>query len=121
MLDVFYAWGAQDINHGFHYSVLLKWVKIVSAADIYERLREKISSWPVRVPKTKEVDEMLRVLFTEEEAEFLTHFTAPYQDGQTFDQIVEKIEFLGSLNSISLQVVIQMKNAKWQSSLKNTI
>ena len=62
----------------------------MSAADIYEKLREKISSWPVRVPKTKEVNEMLKVLFTEEEAEFLTHFAAPYQDGQTFDQIVEK-------------------------------
>jgi DNA-binding Lrp family transcriptional regulator len=67
-------------------------VKTVSAVNIYEKLREKISSWPVRVPKTKEVDEMLKVLFTEEEAEFLTHFTAPYQDGQTVDQIAEKIE-----------------------------
>ena len=67
-------------------------VKTVSAADIYEKLREKISSWPVRVPKTKEADEMLRILFTEEEAEFLTHFAAPYQDGQTFDQIVENIK-----------------------------
>ena len=58
--------------------------------DIYEKLREKISSWPVRVPKARELMEMLKVLFTVEEAEFLTHFTAPYQDGQTLDQIIKK-------------------------------
>jgi len=58
--------------------------------DVYEKLREKISSWPVRVPKTRELTEMLKVLYTPEEAEFLTHFTAPYQDGQTIEQIVEK-------------------------------
>jgi ferredoxin len=58
--------------------------------DVYERLRQKISLWPMRVPKTREVMEMLRILFTEEEAEFLTHFTAPYQDPETIDQIVEK-------------------------------
>jgi len=58
--------------------------------DVYEKLREKISSWPVRVPKTREIMEMLKILFTAEEAEFLTHFTAPYQDGQTIEQIVEK-------------------------------
>ena len=34
--------------------------------------------------------EILRILFTEEEAEFLTHFTAPYQDPETMDQIVER-------------------------------
>jgi len=58
--------------------------------DVYEKLRQKISMWPMRVPKTKEVIEMLKTLFTEEEAEFLTHFTAPYQDPETMDQIVEK-------------------------------
>jgi len=58
--------------------------------DVYERLREKISSWPIRVPRTKEVAEMLKILFTEEEAEFLTHFTAPYQDPETMDRIVER-------------------------------
>jgi len=62
----------------------------VTEADVYERLREKISSWPIRVQRTKEVMEILRILFTKEEAEFLTHFTAPYQDPETMDQIVEK-------------------------------
>ena len=62
----------------------------MAEADVYEKLREKMNSWPIRVPRTKEVMEMLRILFTKEEAEFLTHFTAPYQDPETMDQIVEK-------------------------------
>jgi len=58
--------------------------------SVYERLREKISLWPIRVPRTKELMEILKILFTEEEAEFLTHFTAPYQDPETMEQIIEK-------------------------------
>jgi len=65
-------------------------VDAMSTVDVYEKLREKISSWPLRVPKTRELMEMLKVLYTAEEAEFLTHFTAPYQDGQTLDQMVER-------------------------------
>jgi Pyruvate/2-oxoacid:ferredoxin oxidoreductase delta subunit len=63
---------------------------LTEAADVYERLREKISLWPIKVPRTRESLEMLRTWFTEEEAEFLAHFTAPYQDGETLDKIVEK-------------------------------
>jgi Pyruvate/2-oxoacid:ferredoxin oxidoreductase delta subunit len=63
---------------------------MLTDADVYERLREKISLWPIKVQRTKEMMEMLRTWFTEEEAEFLTHFTAPYQDGETIDQLVEK-------------------------------
>jgi len=62
----------------------------MGADDVYEKLRSKISSWPIRVPKTKEVIEMLKILFNPEEAEFLSHFTAPYQDAETLDQIIEK-------------------------------
>lgn len=58
--------------------------------DVYEKLREKISLWPIKVPKTKEAIEMLKTLFTYEEAEFLLHFKAPYQDAETMDQIVER-------------------------------
>jgi len=63
---------------------------MLTEADVYERLREKISLWPIKVARTKESMEMLRTWFTEEEAEFLAHFTAPYQDGETIDKIVEK-------------------------------
>jgi ferredoxin len=62
----------------------------MAEADVYEKLREKISLWPIKVQRTRETMEMLRTLFTEEEAEFLTHFTAPYQDAETMDQIVER-------------------------------
>jgi Pyruvate/2-oxoacid:ferredoxin oxidoreductase delta subunit len=62
----------------------------MAKADVYEKLREKISLWPIKVPRTRETMKMLRTLFTEEEAEFLTHFTAPYQDPETMDKIVER-------------------------------
>jgi Pyruvate/2-oxoacid:ferredoxin oxidoreductase delta subunit len=62
----------------------------MAEADVYEKLRAKISLWPIKVPRTRESMDMLRMLFTKEEAEFLTHFTAPYQDPETLDQIVEK-------------------------------
>jgi Pyruvate/2-oxoacid:ferredoxin oxidoreductase delta subunit len=68
----------------------LKRGAILGEADVYERLREKISLWPIRTPRTKEVMEILKILFSKEEAEFLTHFTAPYQDPETIEQIVEK-------------------------------
>jgi electron transport complex protein RnfB len=58
--------------------------------DVYEKLREKMSSWPIRVPRNKEVMEMLSILFTVDEASFLTHFTGPYRDAETVDQILEK-------------------------------
>lgn len=63
---------------------------ILAKADVYESLREKISLWPIKVPRTRESMEMLKTWFTEEEAEFLAHFTAPYRDGETMDKIVEK-------------------------------
>jgi len=59
-------------------------------ADIYEKLREKISLWPIKIQRTREAMEMLKTLFTKKEAEFLTHFTVPYQDAETIDQIAEK-------------------------------
>jgi len=62
----------------------------MTEADVYEKLREKISLWPIKVQRTRETMEMLRKLFSEEEAEFLTHFTAPYQDAETMDQVVER-------------------------------
>jgi Pyruvate/2-oxoacid:ferredoxin oxidoreductase delta subunit len=62
----------------------------MAKTDVYENLRQKISLWPIKVPRTKETVELLRILFTEEEAEFLSHFTAPYQNPETLRQIVER-------------------------------
>ncbi len=62
----------------------------MTEADIYEKLREKMNLFPVRVPRTREVIEMFKVLYTPAEAEFLTSFSAPFQNPETMDQIVEK-------------------------------
>lgn len=62
----------------------------MTEADIYEKLRKKISLWPIRVQKTKESMEVLRTWFTEEEAELLTRFSVPFQDRKTMDQLVKK-------------------------------
>jgi Pyruvate/2-oxoacid:ferredoxin oxidoreductase delta subunit len=62
----------------------------LAEADVYERLREKISLWPIKVQRTRESMEMLRTWFTEEEAEFLTHFAFPYADTKTMDQLVDE-------------------------------
>jgi len=65
-------------------------VEFMIKDDVYEKLREKISLWPIKVPKTREANEMLKTLFTDEEAKFLIHFKAPYQDAETMDQIIER-------------------------------
>ncbi len=57
-------------------------------ADVYGKLAERMSLWPIKVPRTKEALEMLKTVFTEEDAEFLNHFKAPYQDAETLDQMV---------------------------------
>nr|MDO8082877.1 4Fe-4S dicluster domain-containing protein [Candidatus Freyarchaeota archaeon] len=62
----------------------------MAESDIYEELREKLNLFPVRVPRTKELMEMLKVVYTPEEAEFLAHFSAPLQNPETIDQIVKK-------------------------------
>ncbi|MBU7018022.1 MAG: 4Fe-4S dicluster domain-containing protein [Theionarchaea archaeon] len=62
-----------------------------SDMDIYEKLRQKMSIWIVHVEKTPELMEILKLLFTPEEAEFLTSdvFTAPFQDYRTADEIAQ--------------------------------
>lgn len=46
--------------------------------------------WPIRTPKTPEIMEILNLLYTPEEAEFLAStFSAPYQDVKTSEQIAE--------------------------------
>jgi hypothetical protein len=65
-------------------------VGILAEADIYEKMREKMNSFPVMVPRSNEVMELFKVVYSREEAEFLAHFSAPLQDPETMDQIVEK-------------------------------
>ncbi len=57
--------------------------------SVYEALRRKLGIWPTSVPKSPELMEMLRLLFTPEEAELLTSevFSAPFQDYKTSEEI----------------------------------
>lgn len=57
-------------------------------SDVYEALRRKMNLWPIRTPKAPEVMEILRTLYSEEEAAFLVNvFSAPYQDAKTSEEI----------------------------------
>lgn len=48
-----------------------------------------MSMWPIRTPKSPEVMEILRRLYTEEQAQFLVDtFSVPYQDTKTTGDIV---------------------------------
>jgi ferredoxin/DNA-binding MarR family transcriptional regulator len=59
--------------------------------DAYEALRRKMNLWPIRTPRTDEIMEILHMLYTEEEADFLADtFSAPYQDVKTCQEIADK-------------------------------
>jgi Pyruvate/2-oxoacid:ferredoxin oxidoreductase delta subunit len=60
--------------------------------DIYERLAEKMSNWPIRTPLSKEFRKILEALFTPEQAEILTVFNGPYVDQLTAEKIAKKIK-----------------------------
>lgn len=50
-----------------------------------------MSLWPIRTPKNPEIMEILELLYTAKEAEFLANaFSAPYQDAKTAEQIAEE-------------------------------
>lgn len=49
-----------------------------------------MSMWPIRTPKNPELMEILKMIYTEEEAEFLANtFSLPYQDVKTAEKIAE--------------------------------
>jgi Pyruvate/2-oxoacid:ferredoxin oxidoreductase delta subunit len=55
--------------------------------DPWEALRVRMSRWPVRTPKTKSIQQLLRLLYTAEEARLLHAFTQPYTDAKTAEEI----------------------------------
>lgn len=73
--------------------------------DFYELLRQRMDKWPTRTPKSKDIMKILKELFTEEEAEILSHFKAPFKDLATPIEIAQRsgkpvedvIEILNSL------------------------
>lgn len=46
----------------------------MSADDVYEKIRQKLTLGPIFAPKHKKVDELLKILWNEKEAEILSHF-----------------------------------------------
>lgn len=57
--------------------------------SVYEKLRQRMSIWIVEIEKTPELMEILKLLFTPEEAELLSSdaFSAPFQDYRTAEEI----------------------------------
>jgi Pyruvate/2-oxoacid:ferredoxin oxidoreductase delta subunit len=57
--------------------------------DIYEKLRKKLSRWPVKLPRSPEAISILKMLFNQDEAELILSdaFTAPYKDRRTVEDI----------------------------------
>ena len=62
-------------------------------SDVYEELRRKMNMWPIRSPKSPELMEILKRLYTPQEAEFLVNvFSVPYQDAKTAEDIAENTQ-----------------------------
>ncbi len=45
-------------------------------ADAYERLRQRLDEFPLKLPQGKGILEILRLIFTEEEADFISKFSS---------------------------------------------
>ena len=59
--------------------------------DAHEALRQKMSMWPIRTPRSPELMEILKMLYTSEEAEFLAQtFSFPYQDVKSSAHIAQE-------------------------------
>ncbi|MGD2248628.1 MAG: 4Fe-4S binding protein [Candidatus Methanofastidiosia archaeon] len=59
----------------------------------YEKLRKKMSIWIVHIEKSPELMEILRIMFTTEEAELLSEaFSAPFQEFKTVEEIAQCTE-----------------------------
>lgn len=60
---------------------------------VYEKLRQKMSIWIAYIEKSPELMGILKLLFTPEEAEFLSSdaFSAPFRDYKTVEEIARSI------------------------------
>jgi len=52
-------------------------------------VRERISRWPIRAPRTPSVLRLLRLLYSEDEARLLLVFDRPYTDYKTAEEVAE--------------------------------
>ncbi|MFB0563053.1 MAG: ATP-binding protein [Candidatus Lokiarchaeia archaeon] len=62
----------------------------MSGVDIYENLRQQIDKSPrMRMPKTKEIIEILKLRFTPEEAEIATYLPSDYYGAASAEEVAE--------------------------------
>jgi Pyruvate/2-oxoacid:ferredoxin oxidoreductase delta subunit len=69
--------------------------------DYYELLRLRMDQWPTRTPKSPDIRKILKELFTEEEAEVLSYFKAPFMDMATPIELSER-------SGIQLETVVDL-------------
>jgi len=91
--------------------------------DYYESLRQRMDRWPTRTPKSAGIMKILKELFTEAEAEILSHFKAPLMDQASPIEIAQRsgkpietvIETLNSLaeRGLMLKMGKSRKRAKF--------
>jgi len=58
--------------------------------DFYELLRQRMDKWPTRTPKSASIMKILKELFTEAEAEILSHFKKPLMDQASPIEIAQR-------------------------------
>jgi Fe-S-cluster-containing hydrogenase component 2/DNA-binding MarR family transcriptional regulator len=80
--------------------------------DIYERLREILDSHPSTAPKTKSIDEILRILFTPEEAALAVNMSYKAKSVSSIAKLAEVSESIAkqNLESMANKGIIYSKN-----------
>lgn len=61
--------------------------------NIYDRLRKKLSNWPVKLPRNEEITAILKLLFKPEEVDLLLSMSLniPYIDRTTIKELSEEL------------------------------
>jgi Pyruvate/2-oxoacid:ferredoxin oxidoreductase delta subunit len=58
---------------------------------VYEDLRQSITQWSIRTPKSKNLTKLMKLIFTPEEAEIMSFFKQPHMDRLSPQQVVKRI------------------------------
>ena len=62
-----------------------------SEPTVYEKLQRTINEWPIRAPPSKNLDKMLRLIFTPEEAEIMAFFNQPHLDRPSEKKFLKRV------------------------------
>lgn len=69
----------------------IAWVFVLAREDVYKRLRRKIDNSPfLRLPKSEEIMEILKLRFTPEEVEIALHLPCNYFEAMSAEEVAEK-------------------------------